>query len=106
MSKYAVLFWNTKHTKLLQVFGPYDSEWAAENGIKRMKEWPAFTEGEFETVKLYGDPELPAATYPAIPYAVPIPYYPPVYPYHTTVTWTADRPIAITSGSKYTYQLS
>jgi hypothetical protein len=100
MTKHAVLFWNLKHTKLLQVFGPYNYESDAEAAIERLNEWPSLTDGIFEIVKLYGDPETGQPAYTPI---TPIPYYPGVWN-NPTITWNVSNSAPITPS--VTYQLS
>lgn len=101
MTKYAVLFWNAKHTKLLQVFGPYSYEMDAEAAVERLNEWPSLADGIFEITRLYGDPETGQ---PAI--NVPPPYCPGGLHWigQPVVTWNVSNNAPLSAG--VTYQLT
>lgn len=53
------MLWTREKDKLLQVFGPYPTEKAANDAADRLDEWPAIKNGEWEVIPLHANPKGP-----------------------------------------------
>ncbi len=66
MTQYIAMMWTEKKGKLLQTFGPYPSESAAQDACERISQWPMAKNGVWEVTELYPDPpERAPVAYPA-----------------------------------------
>lgn len=57
MAQYIAVMWTEKKGKLLQTFGPYPTENAAQEACDRIGAWPMAKNGVWEVVEMFPEPE-------------------------------------------------
>jgi hypothetical protein len=86
VTQYIAMMWTEKKGKLLQVFGPYPSEYAAQSACDRISQWPMAKNGVWEVTELYPNPPQDHAVGSTVT----------LYPTYTQWNWPVVYPTTVT----------